>query len=242
MTNRQKEEKLVGSLRDPTENHSTEITRLIDKTIKNKHNVYCMTDWHLWLRNEKNKPACHKRNNFDEIIKNVKKIQPDDVLIFLGDLVDGEFDDKDSLKNILLPMNFKKILVVGNNDLFSPVFYKSCGFDYVVRSFVWHNVLFTHMPCTNDNDMNVHGHIHSNQYKPTYWVPYTNQIDVAYLGGREKPVELQHVIKSQKSFSKVIREDPSHFEEGYMGYSNLIKSSLFSEIMYNGRIEDPFNS
>lgn len=238
MTNRQKEEKLVGSLRDPTENHSTEITRLIDKTIKNKHNVYCMTDWHLWLRNEKNKPACHKRNNFDEIIKNVKRIQPDDVLIFLGDLVDGEFEDKDSLKNILLPMNFKKILVVGNNDLFSPAFYKSCGFDYVVRSFTWHDVLFTHMPVKNDNDINVHGHIHG--YK-TYWVPYTNQIDVAYLDGRTEPVELQRVLKSQKSYSKVIKEEPSHFEEGYSNYSVTKSSALFCEVMNVNKIEDPYN-
>ena len=238
MTNRQKEEKLVGSLRDPTENHSTEITRLIDKTIKNRHNVYCMTDWHLWLRNEKNKPACHKRNNFDEIIKNVKRIQPDDVLIFLGDLVDGEFEDKESLKNILLPMNFKKILVVGNNDLFSPVFYKSCGFDYVVRSFVWHNVLFTHMPVKNDNDINIHGHIHG--YK-TYWVPYTNQIDVAYLDGRTEPVELQRVLKSQKSYSKVIKEEPSHFEEGYSNYSVTKSSALFCEVMNVNKIEDPYN-
>lgn len=238
MTNRQKEEKLVGSLKDPTENHSVEITRLIDKTIKNRHNVYCMTDWHLWLRNEKNKPVCHKRNNFDEIIKNVKKIQPDDVLIFLGDLVDGEFEDKDSLKNILLPMNFKKILVVGNNDLFSPAFYKSCGFDYVVRSFTWHDVLFTHMPVKNDNDINVHGHIHG--YK-TYWIPYTNQIDVAYLDGRTEPVELQRVLKSQKSYSKVIKEEPSHFEEGYSNYSVTKSSALFCEVMNVNKIEDPYN-
>ena len=238
MTNRQKEEKLVGSLRDPTENHSTEITRLIDKTIKNRHNVYCMTDWHLWLRNEKNKPACHKRNNFDEIIKNIKKIQPDDVFIFLGDLVDGEFEDKDSLKNILLPMNFKKILVIGNNDLFSPAFYKSCGFDYVVRSFTWHDVLFTHMPVKNDNDINVHGHIHG--YK-TYWIPYTNQIDVAYLDGRTEPVELQRVLKSQKSYSKVIKEEPSHFEEGYSNYSVTKSSALFCEVMNVNKIEDPYN-
>lgn len=239
MTNRQKEEKLVGSLKDPTENHSTEITRLIDNAIKNKHNVYCMTDWHLWLRNEKNKPDCHKRNNFDEIIKNIKKIQPDDVLIFLGDLVDGEFEDKDSLKNILLPMNFKKILVVGNNDLFSPAFYKSCGFDYVVRSFTWHYVLFTHMPVKNDNDINVHGHIHG--YK-TYWVPYTNQIDVAYLDGRTKPVELMKVINSQLKYAKHIKECPEHFNEGYIeNPTNIFKAELFDSILHCLFSEDPYH-
>lgn len=229
MGNRTKEEKLVESLKDPSENHSAEISQMIDKTIKNKHKVYCMTDLHLWKRKEKNKKACIKRNNFDEIISNIKVIKPDDVLIYLGDLVDGEFEDKDSLKNILLPMNFKKILVIGNNDLFSPAFYKSCGFDYVVRSFIWHNIIFTHMPVKNDNDMNIHGHIHSDQYKATYWIPYTNQIDVANLGGRVKPVELNKVMKSQKSFAKIAKEDPSHFEEGYTSINKY--DSLFGEIM-----------
>jgi len=239
MNNRQKEDKLVEKLKDPTENHSSEISKLIDKTIKNKHKVYLMTDWHLWIRKEKGKSECHKHTNFDKIINNLKKIQPDDLLIYLGDLVDGEFEDKESLKNVILPMNFKKILVIGNNDLFSPNFYKSCGFDYVVRSFVWHDTLFTHMPVKHENQINVHGHIHG--YK-TYWVPYNNHVDVAAFDGRIDPVEMMVVIQSQPKYAKQIKECPEHFNEGYIEYPmNIFMAELFDSTNHYLFKEDPYH-
>lgn len=239
MNNRQKEDNLVEKLKDPTENHSSEISKLIDKTIKNKHKVYLMTDWHLWIRKEKGKSECHKHTNFDKIINNLKKIQPDDLLIYLGDLVDGEFEDKESLKNVILPMNFKKILVIGNNDLFSPNFYKSCGFDYVVRSFVWHDTLFTHMPVKHENQINVHGHIHG--YK-TYWVPYNNHVDVAAFDGRIDPVEMMVVIQSQPKYAKQIKECPEHFNEGYIEYPmNIFMAELFDSTNHYLFKEDPYH-
>lgn len=236
MDNRAKEEKLVEDLKNPDEKDSSKLSKMIDRCLKRWHKVYCATDWHLWVRKEKNKPECHKAKNFEEIIKNVNEtMTKDDILIYLGDLVDGEFKDKEELKSILKTIPGTKILVRGNNDLFDTTFYKSCGFTDVVQSFVWHNVIFSHMPCKNDNDINVHGHIHG--YK-TYWIPYTNQIDVAALGGREKPVELKKVIDSQKSYSKTIKEDKSHFEEGYYVFNN--ESNIFNETMGDSFIIDPF--
>lgn len=236
MTNRQKEDRRNETLKNPNENHSTEISRMIDDTIKNKHKVYCATDWHLYRRKEKGKTVCDKRKDFNEIINNLKIIKPDDLLINLGDLVDGEFKDKELLKNIVLPMNFKKILVLGNNDIFDTSFYKSCGFDYVTQSFVWNNVLFSHIPTKNDNQINVHGHIHGSKQ---YWIPYSNQIDVAYLGGRTKPVELMDVIKAQPNYSKIIKECPEHFEEEYRMYldTNIFNTTMHGSII----VEDPFN-
>ena len=236
MTNRQKEEKLVESLKDPTENHSKEISKLINDTIKKKHKVYLCTDFHLWKRKKKNKPECDRNKNYEEILKNVNStMTDDDLLIYLGDFVDGEYQDKESLKDILLSIPGKKVMCLGNNDLFGPAFYKSCGIDHCVQSFVWNDILFCHIPAKNDNQMNIHGHIHSNEYTPTYWVPYTNQIDVAWCGGREKPVELKEVISKQKAFSKVAKEDPSHFEEGYY----IKQDNIFDTIM-ESYIPDPF--
>ena len=233
MTNRAKEEKLVDDLKDPTEKDSNKLSKMIDTCLKRWHKVYCATDWHLWVRKEKNKPTCHKCKNFEDIIKNVNEtMTKDDILIYMGDLVDGEFKDKEELKSILKTIPGKKILVRGNNDVFDASFYKSCGFTDVVQSFVWHDVIFSHMPCKNDNDINVHGHIHG--YR-TYWIPYTNQVDVAALGGREKPVELDKVIGAQKSYSKTIKEDPSHFEEGYYNIPDGFLS-VFEEAM---SIENP---
>lgn len=228
MTNREKEEKLVDDLKDPAEKDSSKISKMIDSCLKRWYNVYCATDWHLWVRKEKNKPECHKCKNFEDIIKKINEtMTKDDILIYMGDLVDGEYQDKDELKSILKTIPGKKILVRGNNDLFTTAFYKSCGFCEVVESFVWHNVIFSHMPCKNDNDINVHGHLHG--YK-TYWIPYSNQIDVAALGGREHPVELDDVISAQKSYSKTIKEDPSHFEEGYyntrIGLMNIFEEAM----------------
>lgn len=235
MTNQQKEDKLMDALKHPSESHSAEISRLIDDTIKKKHKIFCMSDWHLFIRKEKGKPECHKRSNFDEIINNLKIIQPDDLLIYLGDLVDGEFQDKDSLKNVILPMNFNKILVIGNNDLFDVNFYKSCGFKYVVRSFVWHDILFTHCPVKNDNHINVHGHIHGCK---RYYVPYTNHVDVGFLDGRKVPVELYSLIKIQPKYSKLIKECPEHFNEGYEHHPS---SNMFIEVMSEkGFTEDPY--
>ena len=235
MTNEQKEDKLMDALKHPSESHSKEISKLIDDTIRKKHKVYCMSDWHLFIRKEKGKPECHKRPNFNEIIKNLKTIQPDDLLIYLGDLVDGEFQDKETLKNIILPMNFNKILVIGNNDLFDVNFYKSCGFKYVVRSFVWHDILFTHCPVRNNNKINVHGHIHMSM---AYWIPYQNHVDVEYFGGRIKPVEMMEAIKGQPKYSKLIKECPEHFNEGY-GFN--VTNDLFFDVMNNSLpIEDPY--
>lgn len=237
MTNRQKEDRLNETLKNPNENHSTEISRMIDDTIKNKHKVYCATDWHLYRRKEKGSTSCDKRTDFNEIISNLKIIKPDDLLINLGDLVDGEFKDKELLKNIILPMNFKKILVLGNNDIFDTSFYKSCGFDYVVKSFVWNNVVFSHMPIKNDNQINVHGHIHDSKQ---YWISYSNQIDVAYLNGRKKPIELMDVIKTQPIYSKIIKECPEHFDEAYIMHldTNIFNTTMRDSII----IEDPFDN
>lgn len=236
MDNRTKEEILVEDLKDPNEEDSKKIAKMIDTCLKRWHKVYCATDWHLWIRKEKNKPECHKRKEFDKIIDNVREtLTDDDLLIYLGDLVDGEFQDKEALKEVLKTIPGKKILVRGNNDLFEDAFYKSCGFSDVVQSFVWHNVIFSHMPIKNDNDINVHGHIHG--YR-TYWVPYTNQIDIAALGGREKPVELEKVISSQKEYAKTIKEDTSHFEEGY--YIMNTTSDVFNEVMGESFIIDPY--
>ena len=235
MTTAKKEDKLNDQLKKPNSEHSLQIEKLIDDTLKKGHKVFLCTDWHLWIRKEKGSTECHKRKEFEEIIKNVNDtMTKDDVLINLGDLVDGEFKDKDELKSIIKTLPGHKILTIGNNDIFPVSFYKSCGFEYVTQSFIWHNVIFSHMPIKNDNDVNVHGHIHT---KPgghgTYWLPYKNHIDVAFCGGRTSPCELMKVINTQKSYSKLIKEEPDHFEEHMTFFE-------YTMIVSSGFIPDPY--
>ena len=243
MNTRSMEDKRMDQLTDPNEKNSKEISHLINKTLQNYGHVYLATDWHLFVRKEKDKPECHHCKNYDTIIKNVTSVMTDkDLLIYLGDLADGEMkheSDMNELKNVLNIIPGKKVMVLGNNDIHPISYYKSCGFEYVVPSFVWSNVLFTHIPCVNNNQINIHGHIHSNQYPPTYWIPYTNQIDVAYLGGREKLVQLCQVIASLSNYAKHIKEDPSHFGEGYDIHIQD-ELSLFEQCMCSYYTPDPF--
>jgi len=252
---REKEEAMLHRLKD-AEQHPEQhaIAKLIDETRKNKHNVYLATDWHLWKRIAKNQPACKKRADFHTVINAIEStLKMGDLLIYLGDLVDGEFQDKASLKNQLQEIVCKKVLVRGNNDLFDDAFYHSCGFSHVVDAFKWHGILFSHMPQRHDCELNIHGHIHTSpkdaNKKPnaegcshptaSYWVPYKNHIDVAWLGGRTKPVELSEVIKAQPEFSKIAKECPEHFNEQELMETDL---QLFMSVMEQGSsfIHDPW--
>lgn len=250
-----KEEKMVQRLKD-AEQHPDKrnIAKLIDETREKGNTVWLCTDWHLWKRVTRNQPICNKRKDFDKVIKSVEfTVKLNDLLINLGDLVDGEFQDKDSLRNQMREIVCKKVLVRGNNDLFDQEFYRSCGFLYIVDSFKWHDILFSHMPQEHDCELNVHGHIHSkpptktgvgvnsegNSRQPQYWVHYNNHIDVAWLGGRVKPVELSEVIKAQPEFSKHIKECPEHFGEQELLDKNM---TLFMRVMEEGStfVHDPF--
>lgn len=241
MTGRQKEDAQLKKLKTtvPKVKESRDISKMIDDTVRKHHKVWLMTDLHLWIRNEKNKPACHKRSDFNTVINAIiKTVKSEDILIILGDLVDGEFREKDRLKDAISKLPGVKILVKGNNDLFDKAFYESCGFEDIVDSFVWKNILFTHIPAKNHkNVLNIHGHIHNSK---TYWVPYNKMIDVAYVDGRKKPVLMQQVIKAQPGYSKLIKECPEHFNEGYN-----IRLDTFNIVMENhmndSYIPDPFN-
>jgi calcineurin-like phosphoesterase family protein len=211
--------------------HSKEIAKLINDTLRLKHDVWVITDLHLWRKDAKGSTSCHKRSDFESVINEYKKtVKPEDLVINLGDLVDGELNDQkafDELKEIFKSLPGTKVLVRGNNDLKDASFYKACGFKYVVQAFVWSNVLFTHMPIENAFDLNIHGHIHG--YK-RYWVPYTNQIDAAAYDGRNKPVDLLKLLRSQPIYAKSIKEEPEHFNES---------ASVF-DIELIGHEVDPF--
>jgi hypothetical protein len=82
------------------------------------------------------------------------------------------------------------------------------------------------MPSDNNCNVNIHGHLHG---YCTYWIPYTNQIDVAYLNGRKEPVDLMKVIRSQKEYSKHVKEDVEHFGEQMYGLFDKVNIPYFED-------------
>ena len=97
-------------------------------------------------------------------------IQPEDVVIFGGDVGFGEVEE---VQNLLQDLPGTKVLVMGNHEFSGKNEFRDYGlFDATTMCFVFYkningktcNVLVTHYPVDNhwlpENTINVHGHIH----------------------------------------------------------------------------------
>lgn len=203
---RKHEDEMNETILEAKPQKSATITNLIDDTLAHGHIVWVMTDCHF-IRFNKDTKNVYDNPNTDKIIENCKKtINDEDLLIYLGDLVDGEVERKGVLDKIINSIPGSKILVRGNNDLFPDDWYLTHGFKYVVPKFIWDNILFSHRPQDNDNKINIHGHVHCSEglitfkYYNSEISHYNNQIDAAYCGARVRPVKLGDIIKAQPAF------------------------------------------
>lgn len=177
---------------------SPEILDLLTKTITDGHHIYLATDWHLWKYDKKN--AVVYRDFDPEIFVNThnKLKSENDVLIYLGDLVDDECQNKDEIRDVISRLKCQKILIKGNNDLFDDEFYKSCGFIHVTYKLKWENILFSHFPVKHDCRINIHGHIHGSQ---EYYVPFNNHVDV-FTDSVLATVDIIDAIRQRHEYAK----------------------------------------
>lgn len=202
---RAREDKINQQILDASAAKSTPIAKLIDDTYLKNHQVWVMTDWHL-LKFDKATKTVFPNPHLNTILRNAKsKIRQNDLLIYLGDICDGEVEKKDKIAKYLFEIPGIKILVRGNNDLFPDSWYLRNGFKYVTPKFVWNNILFTHRPQDNANKTNIHGHIHGScRYFNSEISHFNNQIDVAWLNGRTEPIPLSYVIKKQPAYANKV--------------------------------------
>jgi murein DD-endopeptidase MepM/ murein hydrolase activator NlpD/calcineurin-like phosphoesterase family protein/uridine kinase len=177
---------------------TSKINNQIRDLLDDAPNIYLGSDWHLY----KFKNGIENRNpNADIYIQNqINTVKDNDVYIYLGDFAYDEFNNKEALKNDLINLKGKKILVMGNNDRLSEKFYISCGFDIVVKDyFIYRSIIFTHKPVEDFKGakINVHGHIH---FERKYWeVPFISHID-AFTGAYDnKPVLLTTLLSNLKN-------------------------------------------
>lgn len=184
---------------------STVISKMIDETYMKGHQVWIMTDWHLLKYNKETK-AVTPNPHINAILTSTNDmIKPEDLLIYLGDICDGEVEDKARIERYLDGIPGRKILVRGNNDLFPDLWYLQHGFKIVTPKFIWNNILFSHRPQDNANKINVHGHIHGScKYYNSEISHFNNQIDVAWVNGRIVPTPLSVVLSKQPAYAKVI--------------------------------------
>jgi len=109
---------------------------------------------------------CGRPENFTEkIFKSHSRIDPQDMLIHLGDICIG--DEKEWHKRIWQEIRCKKCLVKGNHDKRTNTWYLRYGWDFVADAIMINihgaKLLFSHIPQHESKlyDMNIHGHFHN---------------------------------------------------------------------------------
>ena len=166
--------------------------------IQSGSKVWVSTDWHA-VKFDKKTHEIAKRKEYDDLRKACSVIGPDDVWIFLGDMIDSEVQKKAYITELLDCIKTdKRILLLGNNDRWEDY---SKWFTYVANTILIpdKHVVLTHCPIPNDERINIHGHLHVREYDipGAYWEMYNikpgNHVNA--FTWPHKPVLLSTLIK-----------------------------------------------
>lgn len=221
----------------------------INEILDEAKDIWMSSDWHLYQTKRKNLFTKHNISNINEILIENQKltVKSNDVFIFMGDMVDDEFINKEDLIRQIGGLTGQKIWVLGNNDVFEESFYHDCGFDYVVKAFKWKNFVFTHCPIEcKDGYINIHGHIHGSRsymkinaknhidvycdlhaYKPVHLDVALTNFNKGFYDGQsfapnyyfDKKFEKQRLSNENYSFTTSIQKARQNFERQY-NYEN----------------------
>lgn len=161
--------------------------------------LYIITDTHIGHTNIV-KLANRPVDFAEQILENWKTtVTPEDVVIHLGDVA----WHAEALQK-LSEMPGKKILVRGNHDTGSLLYYMRRGFDFacdrIAMTLYGIDVLFTHEPqIFHTHDINIHGHLHSLAKVDTPCVLYPMALeDQGY-----RPIPFKSIVKD---ITKLVNE------------------------------------
>lgn len=162
-----------------------ELTSILSST--NMNDIYLSSDIHFG--------KSYMMDAADRVIaRNNSVINNNSILIYLGDLGYKRMmidNGRDYVKDCAQKLNKGKysIFVYGNHDYFEPEFYiNECGFSFICDSFIYKDIIFSHIPIKSMNNpnnlINIHGHLHDmdvytcsyfpdSVYNGTYYTIYT---------------------------------------------------------------------
>lgn len=135
----------------------------------------------------------------DKIIRNWRLIvKPEDTVIHLGDVQVGRGHDLLSLMNSLPGT---KVLVIGNHDTKSSLWYMRNGFAFAADAFAYKQATLTHHPADSliaDTDINIHGHVHNALWEPKH--PFQRLLAIEHVD--YKPVDFIKWLNMARSEGK----------------------------------------
>lgn len=137
----------------------------MDIDLFNTGHFWLISDTHFY--HKKITEYCNRPANWHErIVNNWREIiQPDDIILHLGDLYFGDFHDE--IVRLVNSLPGQKYIILGNHDMNKKVAIRRCGFQRVRKfEFVYDGTTwrFSHWPPfeVEINVCNIHGHSHQN--------------------------------------------------------------------------------
>ena len=129
------------------------------------NNIYLITDTHF--NHKKMTEYCGRPENFDELIwASLESLPADCTLIHLGDICIGKDAE---VHERIKKLPYRKMLVKGNHDKKSNVWYLNHGWDDVSEMITGHHlgryITFSHIPIRDIQNWNIHGHFHNNLHR-----------------------------------------------------------------------------
>lgn len=213
------------------------ITDKIKKVRENGGEVYIFSDLHI-LKRDKNSPRITKRwRVLDQVQEEMYKITENDMIIFLGDLVDDDIPDERTIGVIrsIFPGNVEKIWVRGNNDMIADNILEIEGFSvcYAAVAKVDDKIfVFSHTSIdVNEFDdvYNIHGHMHRNDDSMMlYYHDPTRCINVAPVCTTGESYTLNHIIENCIEYSSWMNNEWEPGKEK-PGMSRFIKNTAEME-------------
>ena len=134
-----------------------EVTSGNDKVLqmmKDAKRIWVSTDWH-YVKYDKQTKKIYVRDEFHDIMKACSVIQPDDMWIYLGDIIDSEIQTTSHIDMINRYINTKnRVLLLGNNDRFKSY---DNWFTVVCNTILMpeERVVITHCPIDNHEKINI---------------------------------------------------------------------------------------
>ena len=198
------------------------------------HNIWVATDLHLSNREDnKQHPFLTQRERQQMYDNYAAMIQPDDLLIFLGDLFDVGTIDHQEIGRFLHNIKGHIIMCRGNHDDETDEFYKELGVDEICDILVIHNLIFSHKPVkVAPDELNIHGHLHTEKMS-TLGYQHINAYAVNFNKNGE-PVLLDDILDSAYVQNADIVKDAkmlNHIEEKFEKYTSLSSSDEYHDIL-----------
>ena len=198
------------------------------------HNIWVATDLHLSNREDnKQHPFLTQRERQQMYDNYAAMIQPDDLLIFLGDLFDVGTIDPQEIGRFLHSIKGHIIMCRGNHDSEDDAFYKELGVDEICDILVIHNLIFSHKPVkVAPDELNIHGHLHTEKMS-TLGYQHINAYAVNFNKNGE-PVLLDDILDSAYVQNADIVKDAkmlNHIEEKFEKYTSLSSSDEYHSIL-----------